>query len=93
MIDWLGLVGNSFWILGCALALSTLSFASWQASLNKERLRIQLNKLGYQIAFHIAGVLFCVGLAITSDNLVERLLWVILAGLFIISLLREIYRR
>jgi hypothetical protein len=29
MIEWGGLAANSLWILGCALALATLSFAGW----------------------------------------------------------------
>ena len=38
MIDWFNLAANSLWILGCAIALAVLSYASWQASLRREKI-------------------------------------------------------
>jgi hypothetical protein len=87
MIDWFGLFANSLWIFACALALSTLSYGSWKASINKTKLRIYLNGLEYQRAFNFSGILFCIGLALTSDRLLETILWGILAALFLISLI------
>jgi len=86
MIDWFNLFANSLWILGCALAFSTLSYASWKASINQQKLRILLNALEYQRAFNFSGILFCIGLALTSERLFETILWGILAILFFISL-------
>ena len=40
MIDWLNLIANTFWILGCALALATVSYAGWQASVEDKKIRI-----------------------------------------------------
>ena len=85
MIDWLNLLANSFWILGCALALATLSYASWQASGKNEKMGMVLSSPGYKISLYAAGTLFSIGLAATSDRIWEIVLWTILAILFIIQ--------
>jgi len=87
MIDWLNLISNSLWILGLVLALATLSYASWQASSNHEKsvrkeFRLALGRPSIQIAFNLAGVLFCAGLAATSIKIYEIVLWTILAIAF-----------
>lgn len=83
MIDWFNLAANSLWILGCAIALATLSFASWQASVRREKLRARLNQPGVQQFFFLAGILFCAGLAATADSILETVLWGILDVLFL----------
>lgn len=93
MIDWLNLIANSFWILGCALALATLSYASWQASGKNENMRMVLSSPGYKISLYAAGALFSIGLAATSDRIWEILLWTILAILFIIQAGYSIYQK
>ena len=85
MINWLNLLANSFWILGCALALATLSYASWQASVINEKMRMVLSSPGYKISLYAAGALFSIGLAATSDRIWEIILWTILAIIFIIQ--------
>ena len=87
MIDWGSLAGNALWILGCALALFTLSFASWQASLNNVKLLEQLRKKEIVRAYYFAGILFCAGLATTSDKLFEIIIWIMLGLFFSISLI------
>jgi len=82
MIDWKNLAANSFWIMGCAAALATLSFASWKASLKGIKLGTVLAGYQYQIALNLSGVLFCIGLAATSDALWEILIWLLLVVLF-----------
>ena len=82
MIDWLNLVSNSLWIFGLVLALATISYASWQASTNHEKIRQTLGGPSIQIAFNLAGVLFCAGLAATSAKIYEIVLWTILAIAF-----------
>ena len=83
MIDWFNLAANSLWILGCAIALATLSYASWQASVRKERLRACLNQPGVQQLVFLAGILFCAGLAATADSILETVLWGVLGVLFL----------
>lgn len=83
MIDWPNLGANALWILGCALALATLSHASWRAHLLGQRLRQQLQTAGAQYALAIAGTLFCLGLAATSATPLETALWLALALAFL----------
>lgn len=85
MIDWFNLAANALWILGCALALGTLSFASWQASIRNEKLRQRLSHYSIQAAFDAAGILFCAGLAATSDTTLEIVLWSVLGILFLVQ--------
>ena len=93
MIDWLNLIANSFWILGCALALATVSYASWQASVEDKEIRMVLSSPGYKISLYAAGALFSIGLAATSDRIWEILLWTILVILFIIQAGLAIYQK
>ena len=86
MIDWYNLATNSLWILGCAVALATLSYASWEASIKKEKFTTRLKKPSYQIALSLAGFLFSAGLAGTSDSTLEVILWSILGLAFLVQL-------
>lgn len=89
MIDWYNLVMNSFWILACAIALTTLSYASWEASSLKEKFFARLRQPQYQITLNIAGLLFCVGLAGTSDIVWQQILWGLLGLGFIFQIVLE----
>jgi len=82
MIDWFNLAVNALWILACALALAILSYASWSASLQHEKLQKILVLPRYQISIYIAGILFCLGLAGTSNEWWEIMLWIILVAVF-----------
>jgi len=79
MIDWLNLGMNALWIVGCAVALATIAYASWEASETKQKLRTRLNQPQIQISMNFAGLLFCLGLAGTSDVIWQRVLWILLA--------------
>lgn len=92
MIDWVFLTANSLWILGCAVALATFSYASWQASLHQEKLRARLEKAGIQRALHFSGLLFCAGLAILSEGVIQTLLWAALGVLFAVGLVVALRR-
>ncbi len=87
MIEWGGLAANSLWILGCALALATISYASWQASLAGIKLSAQLKRPQLQAGFSLAGLLFCAGLSLTSDVGWRLGLWAILGVFFLIQLI------
>ncbi len=75
MIDWAGLVANSLWIVGCALALGLVSYASWQASLGNRKFISQFKQPQLQAGFSLAGMLFSAGLALTSNMIWEKGLW------------------
>jgi hypothetical protein len=93
MIDWYNLLMNALWILACALALAAVSYASWQASVLGEKFRVVLGKSGIQQALNAAGLLFCAGLAGTSDVLWQRLLWILLALGFALQIGVEFFKR
>jgi mannose/fructose/N-acetylgalactosamine-specific phosphotransferase system component IIC len=93
MIDWYNLLMNALWIFACALALSTISYVSWQASALGEKFRTVLGKRGIQVALNSAGLLFCIGLAGTSDVLWQRVLWILLAVGFVLQIGVEFYQR
>ncbi|MBN2549540.1 MAG: hypothetical protein JXB15_10305 [Anaerolineales bacterium] len=85
MIDWVNLAGNAAWILGCAVALAALSFASWQAWNQGQNLRQQLKQPGVVRWIFLAGFLFCGGLAATAQAIWEIALWALLAALFLVQ--------
>jgi hypothetical protein len=93
MIDWYNLFMNSLWILACALALATISYASWQASVAGEKFRVCLRRSGIQISLNVAGLLFCAGLVGTSEILWQRILWILLAIGFAVQIGVEVFKK
>jgi hypothetical protein len=93
MIDWLNLAFNALWIIACALALATLSYASWQASIAKEKTLTILKKPAYMATLNVAGLLFCAGLAGTSSATLEILLWSVLGVLFAVQVVLLAFKK
>ena len=93
MIDWVNLAVNSLWILGCAAALATLSYASWEASVLGDRFINRLKLPSYQVALNLAGFLFSAGLAGTSDTTLEIILWSILTVAFFVQMVAAYFRK
>jgi len=87
LIDWPSLAANALWIAGLSLALAALSFAGFESSSGHQPLAAILTQRRYDLALNLAGVLFCSGLAAASSQLFETILWIVLAILFIISIL------
>lgn len=90
MIDWTNLFANALWILGLSTGLADLSWASWQASATRTRLREQINRPVHQAWINFAGLLFSLGLAATTDRAWELFLWLALALLFLWSTITAI---
>ncbi|MDR3574719.1 MAG: hypothetical protein P4L50_12710 [Anaerolineaceae bacterium] len=86
LIDWGDLAANALWIIGLGLALAAMSFASFEASTGHLRLKDVLTQNRFEIILDLAGILFCSGLAATSSQLIALILWIILAALFLISI-------
>jgi len=78
MIKWFNLAANAFWIIGYALGLAAISYTNWEAAMRGERLRVSLRQPRIQVAIHLAGVLFCLGLAATGRTW-EQAPWGLLA--------------
>ena len=85
MSDWWGVFSNAIWIGGAALALATVSYANWQASVDKQRLRQTLGRPTMQAALNVAGALFSAGLAVTARYPLEIIVWLILVALFVLQ--------
>jgi hypothetical protein len=79
MIDWPLVLSSAVWIGGAALALATLSYASWSAGVRGERLRAVLHWPAYRLSLLAAACLICVGLGLTAPTGWETVLWSILA--------------
>jgi hypothetical protein len=86
MFDWGNLAANALWIFGCALALATLSFASWQASLHHQKLVARLSQPGYQRFLLLSGGLICVGQALLAQDTIRTVLWIVLGLLSAVGL-------
>ena len=82
MIDWISVGSNALWILGCAIGLATLSYASWEASVYNEKFTARLRRPSLLSCLNLAGLLFSLGLAATSDTVLERILWLVLSIAF-----------
>ncbi len=79
MIDWVNLAFNALWIFALAVLLASLSYASWEASIYKVKMRERLKLPAYQASINLAALLFCAGLAGLAGNLLIRIVWIILA--------------
>lgn len=87
MIDWFNLAANALWILGCAVALAALSYASWESSRNQEPMSARLKRPPLQAALTLGGMLFFLGLAAVENDLLLRIIYAVLAGLSFILML------
>jgi len=91
MFDWAYIAVNSLWILGCSLALATLSYASWQAWARQEKFWARLRSPAIRLSLDLSGLLFCLGLAGTTQKKWEMLIWLLLAAFFLFQVLRRIW--
>lgn len=84
-IDWFGVFSNGLWILGLAVALAAVSYADWRRRLNDPRLTLHqaLGQPSFQVAWSLGLLLFCAGLAITSDARWQTVAWAVLALAFL----------
>jgi hypothetical protein len=83
VIDWLSVFYNGLWILGCALILAALSYTSWLAQAQGERLRPLLDAFVFQFPFSIGMGLISLGAFFLARGWLEHLLWAIFVILFL----------
>jgi hypothetical protein len=83
MIDWSEMFAGFLWVFSLALALATLSYASWQASIIGIKFAARLKMWDVQLVLNLAGILFCSGLILLSDSMLNKFLWAILGLLFL----------
>ena len=74
----LALFSNSLWIVGLALLLASFGYHYEQATRQKQRLRIQLGRRSFVTIAWIALALIAAGLAGSSRQGWEAIVWVVL---------------
>jgi hypothetical protein len=92
MINWQSVIFNTFWILGLAIMLAAFSYHYWLAGQENRKLRLQLNEPGFLKPTWFGLGLIAIGLAGTSRQTWETIIWAVLAlvALFLfISLFRQ----
>jgi hypothetical protein len=92
MINWWSVITNSFWIVGLALLLAAFSYSYWVAGQEGTTLRRQLERPAFLRLFTVALVLVGIGLAGTSQSVLETALAVLLiigSALFYFTLRRQ----
>jgi uncharacterized membrane protein YtjA (UPF0391 family) len=85
LIDWPALAASVLWIAGLALALAALSFAGFESSSAHQPFGALLKQRRFDLTLNLAGLLFCAGLAASTAQLLQLILWTILAVLFLVS--------
>ena len=94
MIDVWGVLSNSLWIFGLAVLLGIWSYASYQASRTKQKIRTILDTLHYALVLDAGLLLFLLGMATTEDRWWARALWfVISAGVIAEAVWRVVEHR
>ncbi|MDO9087387.1 MAG: hypothetical protein Q7U53_14355, partial [Anaerolineaceae bacterium] len=85
-INWNSLISNTIWILALAWLLAVLSMAYWSAQTNNRKLIAELDRPERQMQLNLGGMLFCVGLALVSEQLWQMLILIALGILFLVQL-------
>ena len=75
VIDWFSLFTNSFWIFGLAVLLASFSYHYWIAGEHSKSLRAQLRETSFLKFFWLSFLLIGIGLAGTSREVWEILIW------------------
>ncbi len=83
MIDWVSVGFGALWILGLGLTLAALSFANYLAGQHKWPFRQALELPASRSMIYLGLVFFCLGWAGSVSATWERLLWAVLALIFV----------
>jgi len=82
MIDWLGVLTNSLWIVGLAGFLATASYYDYVAASQKKPRRVVFGSRAFTFYFSLSAIVFCLGVALSGGQWWERALWGILCLVF-----------
>jgi putative copper export protein len=85
MMNWLGVVTSGLWVLGLAGMLAALSYLDYYAKTRGRPLHQVLNAPRFLRPFSWAGVIFCVGVAVSGESWWQRVTWAVLAALFAVQ--------
>jgi hypothetical protein len=93
VIDWTHLLANALWIFGVSVILATLSYASWQSSIDGEKFSKHLRTPNIQLGLNFGGFLFSAGLTVTTDIIWQKILWGFLSCIFLIQIASHRFSR
>jgi multisubunit Na+/H+ antiporter MnhB subunit len=82
LIDWKMVGFSALWITGLAVILSTIGFADYHASVEKDRFRGVIQRPGYRAAIDAGLILFSLGLSGSARSPLETVLWLLFAVIF-----------
>ena len=88
MFQWLTVARNALWILGAAVLLAQLSYASWLAREQNRPLRLILSAPGPKRRLWLGLALIAAGLTLTAATLWEQLIWTAFTLFTLINLWR-----
>ena len=71
----------ALWIAGLGIVFATVSYATWLAGEERQRVGAVLRMPAQRLALELGFVLVCLGLFLTAHSLWERAVWVALASL------------
>jgi hypothetical protein len=86
MIDWIPVSFNALWITGLGLVTAGLSLANYLGSKRSFRFSQALKTPTCRIMVYLGIIVFCLGLAGSVSALWEKILWGLLAIIFIIQI-------
>jgi hypothetical protein len=86
LINWNSLISNTIWILALAWLLAVLSMSLWSARENNRKLSAELDRPNRQMQLNLGGMLFCVGLALVSEQLWQIIILIALGIMFLVQL-------
>jgi len=83
MIDWVGVVIATIWIMGLALLLAVVSIAYWSSSATRTSLGHVLAKRSFYVALRVGIVLFGLGMLMGTETWWEKILWGLVTVFFV----------
>ena len=89
MIDWYHLLTNALWIFGCAVVIATISYTSWEASMQKNSFKEIIRQHNIQLTLNLGGFLFSIGLVGTTEIMWQIILWALISLGFLIQIIIE----
>jgi hypothetical protein len=86
LINWNSLISNATWIIALAWLLYVISMARWTAINNNRGFSKELDRPLRQAQLNLGGMIFCVGLALVSEQIWQMIMLIALSMLFFIQL-------
>jgi hypothetical protein len=85
MIDWVSLGFSALWILGLGLVVAALGFAYYLAEQQEQHFKQALKIPACRIMMDLGLVFFALGWTGSASSTWERIVWAVLALLFLVQ--------